>query len=131
MKKSFDSLCRSIIQESYSSVDAEFDSREEFSHEIDDLDGKYVGRPDRFYSVILSGQYTIGDDSDYNRETGYGKYTFISGFEIDDLDVTEYNIHTLQATRENAELEKNVELYTKLTEVITDMTSEWLENNRG
>jgi hypothetical protein len=42
----------------------------------DELEGKKFGHEDKMYHLELTYSFHIVDDPDYNRETGYGKYSY-------------------------------------------------------
>ena len=56
---------------------------------IDEVDGESFGIPTMSYQLEISGMMEILDDSDYDRESGYGEYRNATG----NFDVEEFVIH--------------------------------------
>ena len=74
----------------YKMVTEHFDSDKTVYIE-DELDGKAFGHPDMMYHLELNFMYHIVDDSDYDRETGYGRnrypeYEETVSFDIEEID---------------------------------------------
>lgn len=84
------------------------------NYTAEEIPGEKFGHPDSLYALELRFDYSIIDDSDYNRYTGYGKYTHIMYDNTIAFHIIETNDIGI-VTRTEAEIEKNEpELYNML-----------------
>lgn len=85
------------------------------SWEDDAIDGKYFGHPGLFYNVYLNANVITIDDSDYNRETGYGHSEYKQITDINEFTISEYRISETDNIRnENDILSTDPKLYHEL-----------------
>ena len=82
--------------------------------ENDNVDGKDFNQKDKFYKLELDFIYDVLDDSDFNRETGYGKHTSAKYVSTEDFEIVEMASDG-QKIRETEEIKKDMpELYKNL-----------------
>lgn len=134
MQNEFKFLCNRILRESEDDDyrrDAYRDDQEvkgllkDVTYENESINGAELGHPGKMYHVVLRGNMAFRDDSDFDRDTGYGRHlTPIDFTDISEFSITEYDdpaslFHELgeegRTLRNQDEIEtQDSELYTKL-----------------
>ena len=113
MESKFNQMFKDLLTE------AQYSEEEDFHYETDELRGKEFGHPDKFYHITLTGSYVMVDDSDYDRETGYGhqempEYRNTKDFTIEEIDPNGEVVRTQeQIEQEEPKLYNNLLSYAK------------------
>lgn len=100
-----DNQFNKIIQIVLESTDPE-SGLEQLYFEDDAVDGAEFDHKGYFYHVILNGYYRMIDDSDYNREVGYGKAQHPEVEQNLNLSIREYDEKD-QTLRDQDQIEKD------------------------
>ena len=59
------------------------------SYREDQIDGSKLGQPNKWYEIEINGKFSVKDDSDMDRETGYGHLVNHTISEINEYTIIE------------------------------------------
>jgi hypothetical protein len=80
---------KQAIFEAYHNMYKRMGKQTVMGYEDDALDGKDFGKPGKFYHVKLVASGEVIDDSDFDREVGYGRKTITKVGEVEDFFIQE------------------------------------------